>query len=305
VTSDYLLRLCNIDSTYKCPSRALTLIQATEKVPAISRRTKSLSDHQTIIQTIVSQLEGEESVEGAFLSGSLVNEDRDDFSDVDLGIATKNSLEDFDRGHSLRHQIMAAIGQPLHFLERGWAHCKMVAILYGNSEFPPIGIEVDIIFSQLQHVSEQMPYAEYEVVFDRSGKLKEELDKLPRLKPAQEIEHELRQHMSWCPFYIHDAVKAQKRGDLANFQSLMDEIRKLLFYAATVRNGKTQIGSKRGLKHLLSEEKETVENSYHEFKEGTIRRLVDSYLARLDTLKGHYEITQEFYAFQKSIQEIL
>ena len=39
-----------------------------------------------------------DAIEGVYLSGSLVNEDRDEYSDIDLGIATRNTPKDFAVG---------------------------------------------------------------------------------------------------------------------------------------------------------------------------------------------------------------
>jgi predicted nucleotidyltransferase len=104
---------------------------------------------QEIVKTIVDRLEPEPYIEGAFLSGSLVNENRDRFSDVDLGIASQNNPEAAQKAYSLRHHLVNAVGQPVQFVERGWHHCQMIAVLYGKSQFPPIGIEVNLVFRQI------------------------------------------------------------------------------------------------------------------------------------------------------------
>jgi len=52
--------------------------------------------HQ-VVERIVKELEGEPSVEGAFLGGSLVTDTWDEFSDIDMGVATGNAETDLDR----------------------------------------------------------------------------------------------------------------------------------------------------------------------------------------------------------------
>ena len=101
------------------------------------------------------------SVQGVYLSGSLAGAQRDVFSDIDLGIASRNSPDDFQAGlrAALDDHYLYWTAAPL--IERGWEHCQMVAALYGKSQFPPVGLEVDMAFSELQHVGEQMPYANY------------------------------------------------------------------------------------------------------------------------------------------------
>lgn len=265
----------------------------------------SLIDHRKIVESIVKTIESEESVQGVFLSGSLIDENKDQFSDIDLGIASINSHEALEQSYSLRHAIMDTVGKPVNFLERGWEHCKMVAVLYGKSQFPPIGLEVDVIFSQLQHVSEQMPYADYEVVFDRSGALKQALEKLNRRKPKEEVQREIRQHLTWCPFYVHDAIKAHERGDSPLFQTLLDEIRKLVFFAAAASRDGQVLGTKRGLKFLSAFERLAFESSYHGFNKGAIQKLTDLYVAKLKELEVRYQLGPDVEQFQRTLKELL
>jgi predicted nucleotidyltransferase len=84
---------------------------------------------QEALTAVVTRLETVSSVQGAFLSGSLVNEYQDEYSDIDLGIATGNSAKAFNNAFTLRHELLAAVGQPLHSFDRGWGHCKMIAAL--------------------------------------------------------------------------------------------------------------------------------------------------------------------------------
>ena len=145
---------------------------------------------QVAVDAIVTELERASSVEGVFLSGSLVDRHRDAFSDVDLGVASRNGAAVFGETFALRHRLLIAAGRPVHRLERGWDHCRMVAALYGKAEYPPIGLEIDIVFSQLRHVAEQMPYAAYRVLFDRRAKLRSALDRLAAWAGAQaQAEH--------------------------------------------------------------------------------------------------------------------
>jgi hypothetical protein len=99
-------------------------------------------------------------------------------------------------------------------------------------------LEIDIIFSQLRYVSEQMPYSEYRIILDRNGKLQPALAEMSQPKTRQEIESEIISHLKWFPFYVHDALTACKRGDEFQVQSLLEEIRKLVFFAAAARYGK-------------------------------------------------------------------
>lgn len=265
----------------------------------------TLIDHRKIVESIVKTIESEESVQGVFLSGSLIDGNKDKFSDIDLGIASINNEETFEKAYSLRHAIMEAVGKPISFLERGWENCKMIAALFGKSQFPPLGLEVDVIFSQLRHVSEQMPYADYEIVFDRSGALGQALAKLSRRKPKEEVQKEIRLHLARCPFYVHDALKACERGDSPPFHTLLDEIRKQVFFAAAASRDQQVYGSKRGLKYLSASERLAFESSYHGFNKGTVQKLTDLYVAKLKELEVRYQLGADVEQLQRTLKELL
>lgn len=260
---------------------------------------------QEALTSIVARLETISSVEGVFLSGSLVNKHRDDFSDIDMGIATKNSAKAFNETFTLRHEIIAVAGKPIHYLERGWEHCNMIAALFGKSQFPTIGLEIDIIFSQLQYVSEQMPYSEYQVVFDRNGKLQPALAKMSQSKPSPEIETELISHLKWVPFYVHDALKACKRGDDFQVQSLLEEVRKLIFFAAATRQGEQIYGSKRAYRYLSTTERQVLEHSYHRSDENIVSQLARLYLECITELQWNYRIADKVENAKIALQELL
>lgn len=261
-------------------------------------------NRQEILTTITSRLATEPSVEGVYLSGSLANQDQDDFSDIDLGVATKNSAHAFDAVFSLRHQLIRIVGQPVHFLEREWGHCKMIAALYGKSRFPPIGLEVDIIFSQLQYVAEQMPWSEYKILFDRS-KLQPALAEISPPKPNQEVEEEIIQHLNWFPFYVHDAVKACRRRDWFQTQSLLEEMRKLIFFAAAARQGEQVYGAKRAYRYLSPAERQHLEESYRRSDESTAAQLTQIYVACLKDLQATYQIAENIERLQSTLRELL
>lgn len=260
---------------------------------------------QEALTAITTRLETMATVEGAFLSGSLVNDYRDDFSDIDLGVATKNSAKTFNGTFALRHELIAVVGQPIHYLERGWGHCKMIAALFAKSQFPTIGLEIDIIFSQLQYVSEQMPYSEYRIVFDRNGKLQSALAKVSQSKPRQEIENEIVQHLKWFPFYAHDALKACKRGDAFQVQSLLEEMRKLIFFAAATRQGEQVYGSKRAYRYLSTIERQILKDSYHRSDGNMVAQLTQLYLNCVTVLQSNYRIRDSVENIRIALEELL
>src|SRR3990172_7062693 len=117
---------------------------------------------ERVVDAIAKVLIREAAVEGVFLSGSLVA-GRDWFSDIDLGVASRNSAEAFRMAWPRRGPIRRGVGPRGRVLERGWGHSRMAALLYGKSLFPPIGLQVDVVFSQIKHVGEQMPYTPHRV----------------------------------------------------------------------------------------------------------------------------------------------
>ncbi len=257
------------------------------------------------LNAITTMLKGISSVEGVFLSGSLVNAHQDDFSDIDLGVATQSSAEAFDKTFALRHELIAVVGQPIHYLDRVWGNCKMIAALFGKSTFPPIGLEIDIIFSQLRYVAEQMPYSKYRIIFDRMGSLEPALAKTNPPKPKQEIENEIAKHLRAFPFYIHDALKGCKRGDEFQVQSLLEEVRKLIFFAAAMRRGEVVYGSKRAYYYLSTAERQVVEKSYLISDESTIAQLARLYIECLKGLRSSHRIDIDIEPASIMLQELL
>jgi predicted nucleotidyltransferase len=262
-------------------------------------------NYQKALDALANKLATFPSVEGAFLAGSLADQFQDEFSDIDLGVATKNSAEAFSETFALRHQLITAVGEPAHFLERGWEHCKMIAALYGKSQFPPIGLEIDIIFSQLRYVSEQMPYSEYKIVLDRNGKLRPKLAKIGQSKPSQDIEKEIAQHLKWFPFYVHDARKACRRGDGFQVRSLLEEMRKLIFFAAATCQGGQVFGSKRAYRYLSAAERQILEESYCRSDENTVAQLARLYLERLTELQLNYQIAADVESAETVLRKLL
>ena len=262
-------------------------------------------DIAKIASIVKQEIEAEPGIEGAFLSGSAANKECDEFSDIDIGIVSRDTLKDFRKAYGLREDILRAIGQPVHLMEMEWDHCKRVGALYGKSQYPPIGLKIDLVFSQLKHVVELMPQSSYRIIFDRTGELEPQLEQHPQRKTKDEIEQELKQHLSSYPFYLHDAVRAFGRKDHANAQSLTDMMRKAIYYTAAVRAGSYAIGSKQGLNYLSPGEKWILEHSYQTVTRKTIEKLTDLYISCLTQVQAEYQIEQDVEQFKHSLPELL
>ena len=260
---------------------------------------------QAAVASIVAELERASSVEGAYLSGSLVDGNLDDLSDVDLGVASRNGAEVFGEAYDLRHRLLAAAGRPVHRLERGWDHCRMVAALYGKAEYPPIGLEIDLVFSQLRHVGEQMPFAEYRVLFDRRGRLRHALDGLGTARPQTEIEADILRHLIAFPFHVHDAIKACRRGDGFQVQSMLEAMRTMIFFAAATRRGERVFGAKRAHRCLAAAERAVLEASYLRSDEDVVARLARLYLGIIEELEPAYRIAHEVDSLHAALRELV
>jgi len=258
-----------------------------------------------VVRAIAERLAAEVSIEGAYLAGSLVNEFADVFSDIDLGIASLDSAVALEQAYGLRHELLAMAGERLTYIERGWEHCQMIAALFGKSEFPPAGLEIDLVFSQLQHVTEQMPYTAYRVLFDRRGALAEALRKMGKVRPRQEIEEELGSRFRSYLFALHDAVKACERGDVFQLQTQLEVLRGHVFYAAALRRGAEVYGPKRAYRFLSPDEQQVVQESYTVPVRETIERLSQLFLNCLGELQPSPQAQGELERFRGSLRELL
>ena len=259
---------------------------------------------QATIDRIVAHFQDHTSVEGVYLSGSLAGAQRDAFSDIDLGIASRNSPDDFKQVYALHPMIITSIGPPLHFIERGWEHCQMVAALYGKSQFPPVGLEVDLAFSELQHVGEQMPYANYVILFDRDGRLAQALAAVSGPRPRDATRQDIRHHLAGLPFWVHDALKACRRGDSFHFQSQLESIRSAVFLAAAARRGIWLTSSKRAATYLSASERQIVQASYQEFSEHSLIHLVTLYSQCLSEIQAEYGLDQEVQLVRSKLADL-
>lgn len=262
-------------------------------------------DWHLVVDRIVKEAEGEPSVEGIFLGGSLVTDTWDEFSDIDLGIATANSEEALERAYALRTQFAAVVGRPLHVLEKQWDHSRMASLLFGKSLFPPAGLEIDMFFGRLQYIAELMPGASFGVVFDRNGLLAAELEKLDRTRREEEVKRDLSEQLVTFPFDVNHAVKAQARGDLFNYQFVMERMRAAVFSAAASRQGAVVRGSKRASRYLSEAEQQLILRSYCEFSRQAIDELVEFYLSLLTQSQKEFGLEGQVRHLRAALAELM
>jgi hypothetical protein len=257
---------------------------------------------EAIIKDIVKKLEAEASVAGAFVAGSLVAERPDECSDVAIGIVTRDNVKDFRKAYGLHNDLLSVAGQPLQVIELEQEHCKSATALYGRTLFPPYGLQVRLVYSQLKHVAEQMPYQDTEVIFDRSGEFSESLAQLPTRKTKEEIREELRQSVASYAFHLHDMLKAFGCKDRAGIQAIVEQMRQTIYFAAAVRAGRYTAA---GLTHLSPGEKWIVENTCQAVTRKSIQKLTDLYVTCLSAIQSEYQIEQDVEQLKQSIPELL
>lgn len=260
---------------------------------------------QEHVERIVGRVRREPFIEGAFLGGSLVTGKWDEFSDVDLGIVTANNTNALQQAFALRDEIASLVGEPAHRLERRWEHSVMIALVYGRTQFPPIGFELDVFFGQLQYVAELMPGRHFTTLFDRTGELARALDRLSRERREGEVRSELLEQLEAFPFDANHAIKALARDDLFNYQNVLERMRAAILSAAASREGSVIRASKRASRYLAPAEREIVRRSYLEFTPQAVRQLVDLYVRLVHEVQGQYGLEAEVDRLRRALPEVL
>jgi hypothetical protein len=191
------------------------------------------------------------------VGGSLAAGRADDFSDVDLAVVAAEGRE--EEAWALRGDLAAVPGPPLRTLERSWPGARMVACLYGPQAYPPLGLEVDIAFCALAEVDAPMPYAPSRVVFDRSGRLAGALAGVPSAPTETFLGEEVERRRSWFAFYAHDALVAERRGDLPQLVFLLGQMVEAIVAVAAARQGALGVWAKGGPRWLAAEELDLIQ----------------------------------------------
>lgn len=258
-----------------------------------------------VVNIAVEKVKDEPAVEGLFLFGSFASKTQDEFSDIDIGIATRDTVKDYRKAFGMSDDIFSAIGRRIGLLDDEQEHTHMTSALYGKSEFPPLGLRVDLLFGQLKHLAEKIPGEPGNIVFDRSGGLAAWLEKRAKTRTKDDIADCLRQSMNAFPFYVYDVARAFGRRDRARAQSTADQMRKAIFRVAAVRAGHGGNGGPYGLMDLKPGEKWIVEQTYQVCTRRTVQKLTELYMTCLADVQGAYRIEDEVSAIQHSLIDII
>jgi predicted nucleotidyltransferase len=262
-------------------------------------------DVSKVVNTVIEKVKDEPAVEGIFLFGSFASKKQDEFSDIDIGIATRDTVKDYRKAYGMSADIFAAIGHSIGLLDEEQEHTHMVSALYGKSEFPPAGLKVDLLFGQLKHLAEKIPSEPENILLDRSGGLAAWLEKRATTHAHDDIADCLRHSMNAFPFFVFDVARAFSRKDRARAQSTADQMRKAIFRVAAVRAGHGANGGPYGLMDLKPGEKWIVEQTYQVCTRRTVQKLTELYMACLVDIQGAYGIEAEVSAIQQSLTDII
>jgi hypothetical protein len=274
-------------------------------------------DVQEIVKIVVEQISAEPGIEGAFLYGAAHDgthdnneQDQDPFTsqaDLRIGIVTKDTLKEFRKAYTLHEDILPAIGQPVFQLEEEEQHIRRVTALYGKTQYPPTGMKVMLVFSQLKYLDEQEPYVGWKLILDRAGEVQAALEQLTPApaKTQDEIAQELKQQISAYAMHLYDVARAFERKDRADVQALTEQMRSAIYYAAALRAGRYARGAWRGLHYLAPGEKWVLEYSYQNVTRKTVQKLTDLYLACLGDVQARYAIEQDVQQLKQSLPELL
>jgi predicted nucleotidyltransferase len=262
-------------------------------------------ENNPVIQAVVKFLENSEDIEGAFVFGSLVNQHRDAFSDVEIGIVSKNTAAAFNGLYNQHETLLKAIGDTVEVAESSRDHVKIVSALFGREKFPPIGLEVKLNYGQLRYAQEMLPYTDYHILLDKNGKLAPALEKLRGTRPAEETERALKEQVRWYPFRVQDALKAYEREEDFDLQAVLEDLRGRIFFAAAARWGGQIEGAKRAERYLSAEEHQVIAESYQAPTLDTVRSMNDLYVRYLDDLKTTFDIGDGGAALRETLKAIL
>jgi len=258
-----------------------------------------------VIEKIKPVLENSAGIEGVFVYGSLVNHHRDAYSDIEIGVVTKNTATALKAAYESYTALLNAVGKPAQVIENARDHLKIVSALYGKDLFPPLGLELKLMYGQLRYAQEMLPYADYAILLDPNGKVAPALEKLRRTRPLEETERILNQQARSYAFVVQDVLKAYEREEDFQLQALLEDLRERIFFAAAARFGGQIQGAKRAERYLSAEEHQLFTESYQAPTLDTIRRLNELYARYLDELQTNFQIGNGGDGLRETLKALL
>jgi hypothetical protein len=246
-------------------------------------------DLDRLLARILQMVRCTAGLEGALFHGSLATDARDDYSDVDLVIVSGDSDRIAPATRGFVRSIVEWLGPPLAQHERRWEQFYMVEMLYDKRRFPPIGLSIDLTFSTLRYLPRLMRGAARSVAYDRRGQVKSRLRGVPdRPRIRRALPSPKNEPMVLFPFYLYEANKAWVRSDLANWHGMLEELRRIVFHVAALREGVEAPGrTKRALRLLAPRSRKQIVESYGSPRRNALREITAAYLTELGRSGSH------------------
>ncbi len=263
-------------------------------------------DFTKVVNIVAEQIKDDPAVEGVFIFGSIAAKKHDEFSDIDVGIATRDNLKDYRKACGLTESVLSAIGKRIAVSEEDEdEHTHTASALFGKTEYPPMGVKVDLLFSQMKHLGDKTPRSADFIIFDRNGSVASLIEKYAKSKPKDDITGKLKENLNEFPFYLYDALCAFGRKDHARVQSAAEQMRKSIYHVAAVRAGSKGQNSSYGLVNLAPGEKWVVEQSYQTCTRKTVMKLTDLYLSCFSGIQTIYHLEPEVTTLQQALSDLM
>jgi hypothetical protein len=111
------------------------------------------------------------------------------------------------------------------------------------------------------------------VVLDRSGRLARALAGVPSAPTEAFLDEEVERRRSWFAFYAHDALVAERRGDLPQLAFLVGQMVEAIVAVAAARQGALGVWAKGGPRWLAAEELDLIQAALQAPGQEAVQRL--------------------------------
>jgi hypothetical protein len=107
------------------------------------------------------------------------------------------------------------------------------------------------------------------------------------------------------PFFVHDALKAARRGNAFYMQQVLESMRQAIFQAAAASDGTAVHGAKRAYRHLSQSERRIVTGSYSDNSPRSVEQLAQLYVECLSRVGADNRMATAVEHLHSILQEVL
>lgn len=242
-------------------------------------------DIEAITNKVKEWLIRQPEIIGIYVAGSFAEGEFDEYADLDIGVVTEDNEAAFEKIWEKRHKALTSIGEPFWHEEVIEPNTKTVMAFFDKTLCPPIGLEVDLCISQLQYVNEQRPFAVYKIIYDPKKLLKNQLKRGSSEEFIKTKVQKLEKKISHYPNFVYDAVKALERGDLFMYQTMLQELRFMIFLCVIIEGNLILFEPKRVIDYMDEKEVQMILDTYKNFNNESIKNIVKLLNKRLPKLQ--------------------